>query len=613
MEHIEKMNQIDFAESISGMRKPLQQIETWAISIILGTMVLLPILEVILRFFHHGIEGASSILLHLTLATASIGGAIAATQDRLLAFTLIKLVGDRAAQFAKLVSHSLSAGISALLCIASIQFIQAEYESATIIAYGIPSWIFILVQPVGFGLITWRLLRHAANTLSGFMIATLVATLLSALVLFEPVDPEYLFVPILLCLGIAVLLGAPIFVAVGGSALILLWGDYVPLASIAVDFYGIATNPSLPAIPLFTLAGYFLAESSAPQRLVLVFNALFGRIRGGAAIAVVLAATFFTCFTGASGVTILALGGLAMPMLLNAGMSKRNSLGLITAGGSAGVLLMPALPLVLYAIVARVEIEAMFVAGIIPAILMVIMVGAWGIYTQPGKSVGPLDRQKVRSALWQARWELITPLIPIGFLFTGLATPVESAALTALYTFILVTVIHKDLHIVKDIPRIFAECGLVVGGILLILGVALGLTNYMVDAQVTVWLINKITQSIESPLYFLLALNLFLLVVGCFMDIFSAIIVLVPLIIPLGQAFGINPLHLGLIFLANLELGYLTPPLGMNLFYSALRFDKPVLEVCFSSIPIFLILLFGVVCITYIPELSIWLPGILLK
>jgi tripartite ATP-independent transporter DctM subunit len=400
-------------------------------------------------------------------------------------------------------------------------------------------------------------------------------------------------------------------VAVGGATLILLWGEGVPLASVAVDYYGIATNPTLPAIPMFTLAGYFLAESGAPGRLLSVFNAWFGQLRGGAAIVTVLAASFFTCFTGASGVTILAIGGLTMPLLLNSGFRKSSALGLVTGGGSAGVLLMPALPLVLYAIVAKVEMEAMFLAGILPAAVMLGLVLIWGIFQQPVRQDSePFDWNKAKKTVWVARWELALPLVPIGVLFSGIATPVEAAAVTALYAFILVTFIHRDLKLTTDIPRVMTECGLLVGGILLILGVALGLTNFMVDSQMSTRVITLITESIENPLVFLLALNGFLLIVGCFMDIFSAIIVLVPLIVPLGQAFGINPMHLGLIFLANLELGYLTPPVGMNLFFAALRFDESILDVCKSVIPLFLLLCVGVLLITYLPFLSTFLPAL---
>ena len=602
----------DTREGSTGLRGYLVKIENISLSLVLAMMVTLPIAEVILRYFYTGIEAVSSLIQHLTLAVASLGAAVAARDERLLTFSAIKFAQGRMSILAKLLSNGFSSGICALFCVSSIQFLLFEKEAGAILAYGIPTWIFELVQPIGFALITWRLLRQAAANTRGRMLALMIAASIAAFILVSPLDPADLVIPALAGLFIATMLGAPIFVAVGGSALILLWGEYVPLASLAVDHYGIATNPSLPAIPMFTLAGYFLAESGAPVRLLAAFKTLFGQLRGGAAMVTILAATFFTCFTGASGVTILALGGLTMPLLLDSGIRKAPALGLITGGGSAGVLLMPALPLILYAIVAEVEMEAIFLAGLLPALLMMSLVTAWGIWIQPAVKREPIDWKQARHVLWIAKWELVIPLVPIGALFSGFATPVEAAALTALYAFILTTIIHKDLDIVADVPGVVTRCGLVVGGILLILGVALGLTNYMVDAQMTSKLITLITASIDQAWVFLLALNAFLLIIGCFMDIFSAIVVLVPLIVPLGQAFGINPMHLGLIFLANLELGYLTPPVGMNLFFAALRFEEPVLDVCKSVVPIFLLLLIGVLLITYLPFLSTFLPGLLL-
>ncbi len=401
-------------------------------------------------------------------------------------------------------------------------------------------------------------------------------------------------------------LGAPLFAVLGGMALLLMWGSGVPIASIAVNHYALAGNPTLPAIPLFTLAGYFLAESGSPKRAIELFDALFGRYRGGAAVATVLVCTFFTSFTGASGVAILAIGGLAMPLLLSAGYAERPALGLVTGGGLPGVLLFPALPLLLYAIVARTSIESMFVGGFLPTVLMLGIAITWGVRQAPRRS-GParsFDRGRAVRALWSAKWDLSLPIIPLGILLGGLATPVEAAAATALWAFIIAAVIHRDIGPLRDAPRIMTECGLLVGGILMILGVSLGFTNYMVDAQIPDRAVEWVTQHIRSPWVFLLALNGFLLLVGSVMDIFSAIVVVTPLIVPIGLAFGIHPVHLGMIFLANLELGYLTPPIGLNLFFSSYRFGRPILEVCRSVLPLFLALSLGVLAISYVPWLS---------
>lgn len=594
-----------------SLRAALVRGENIFISLILAALVVLPLLEIILRAaFDEGIQGATSLVQHLTLAVASFGAAIAARDQRLLSFSSVQLLKGNAARYARLFSSAFGAAICAGLLLASIEFIQVEMQSDKLISYGIPTWVFELVQPAGFALITFHLLRHASPTLPGQAAAVALAILFGCTLLL-PLEPHSLVVPGLITLFIATLFGAPVFTAIAGAALILLWGDEVPLASLAVDHYGLVINPSLPTIPMFTLAGYLLAESQSPRRLVAVFHALFGQFRGGAAVVTVLACTFFTCFTGASGVTILALGGLVMPLLLQSGYQRKQGLGLVTAGGSAGVMLMPALPLILYAIVAKVSIEAMFLGGILPAALMMVLISVYGIRQQKDYTPHKFDGAKAIAAIKEAKWELALPVVPIGALFSGLATPVETAALTALYAFIVTIFVHKDLAVGKDLPRVMAECGLLVGGILLILGVALGLTNYLVDAQLPDIIIEWVTANIESKWTFLLALNLFLLVVGCFMDIFSAIVVLVPLIVPIGVAFGIHPIHLGLVFLANLELGYLTPPVGMNLFFSSYRFDTPVGEVYRSVIPLFLLLCLGVLLITFVPSLSTALPGLL--
>jgi C4-dicarboxylate transporter DctM subunit len=344
--------------------------------------------------------------------------------------------------------------------------------------------------------------------------------------------------------------------------------------------------------------------------LVRVFYALFGQFRGGPAIVTVLVCALFTSFTGASGVTILALGGLLMPVLIGANYSEKDALGLMTGSGSLGLLLPPCLPLIVYAIVAKVPIGQMFLGGIIPAFIMMAATAIWGI--RRGSASGAIERKferrEAQAALWEAKWELAMPLVASLALFSGLATPVEAAAVTAFYAFFIETVIHRDLHIFGDLPRVMAECGLLIGGVLLILGVSLGFTNYLVDAEIPARAVAWTTQTVHSPLLFLLLLNVFLLVVGCLMEIYPAIIIEVPLLVPLGAAFGIDPVRLGIIFLANMELGYLTPPVGLNLLMSSYRFKKPVPEVLRSVLPVVMVLALGVLLITYIPALTTALP-----
>jgi len=295
-----------------------------------------------------------------------------------------------------------------------------------------------------------------------------------------------------------------------------------------------------------------------------------------------------------------------MPLLAGAGYTPKHSLGMVNAAGLPGVLLMPALPLILYAIVARVGIEEMFLGGALPALLMLGIVLVWGIARRPAAAHqgGRFDARRARAAVFDAKWELSLPLVPIVSLASGLATPVEAAALTAGYAFFITSIVHRDLKLLRDLPRVVAECGLMVGGILLILGVALGLTNYLVDAQLPERLVGWVTQTIDSRIVFLLALNVLLLAAGCVMDIFTAIVVLAPLVTPIGLAYGVHPVHLGVIFLANLALGYLTPPVGMNLFFASYRFNRPVMEVFRAVAPMFFALAIGLLIITYLPWLS---------
>ena len=446
-----------------------------------------------------------------------------------------------------------------------------------------------------------------------------LATGVLAVGIWAPIDPAALRWPALGLLGIAVVLGAPIFTALGGAAMILLWSGGEPILPVPLKLYQLTVNPTLPSIPLFTLAGYLLAESQAAHRLVRLFQALFGGLRGGPAIATTLVCAFFTTFTGASGATILALGGVLMPVLLAARYSERSALGLLTGAGSLGMLFPPCLPPMLYAIIASgggvvsVSIEEMFKAGLLPGLLLVGMTAWWGI--RQGPKLGEAGRQpfvwaEAKAALWGAKWELLVPVVALGSLFGGFATPVEAAALTAAYTLVVVSVLHRDLRSLRDLWRVISECGLLMGGVLLILGVALGFTHYLVDAEIPDLAVAWATSTIHSKWLFLLGLNLVLLVVGGLVEIYAAIVVMVPLIVPLGEAFGLSPLHLGIIFLANMELGFLAPPVGLNLLLASYRFKKPMSEVTRVSLPMLAVMVIGVLLITYVPWLTTWLPSV---
>lgn len=575
-------------------------------------MMLLPLAEALLRrLLQTGISNQTSIVQHLTLVAGMAGAAIAAREGRLLSLgSLDQVIRPAWRPRARLLGGATAGAVAALLCWASIQFVRSERGSGAVIAWGVPVWTVQLALPIGFALIAFRLLIGVADRWRPRALAAALALALVATVLWPPLAPSGLVIPAFVLLAAATALGAPIFALLGGAGLILFWGEGSPLGSLTIDHYGLVTNPTLPAIPLFTLAGYFLSEGGASRRLIRLFAALVGGVRGGPAILVALVCAFFTAFTGASGVTILALGGLLMPVLLAAGYSDRNALGLLTGAGSLGLLLPPCLPLIFYAVVASVDIRDMFLGGIVPGLLLVVLAAAWGISQAPrGRGAGAaFSPREVRLALWDAKWEVAVPFVALGAMFSGLATPVEAAALTAFYAFVVETLVYRDLRLAGDTPRVVAESGVLVGGVLLILGVALGFTNYLAFAEVPARAVDWVTSAVHSKWVFLLYLNLFLLVVGMLMDIYSAIVVVVPLIVPLGLAFGIDPVHLGIVFLANLELGYLTPPVGQNLFLASLRFNQPMARVFRSVIPMLLVFLVGVLVITYVPALTTTLP-----
>jgi tripartite ATP-independent transporter DctM subunit len=487
-----------------------------------------------------------------------------------------------------------------------------------LLAYGIPIWAVQLLLPLGFGLVALRLITHASGKWNGRLIALVVSAVVLAIGVWSPIPPEHLRIPFLVVLLAAAVCGAPVFATLGGAALVLFWTAGEQIVSVPLKYYQLAVNPALPSIPLFTLAGYFLAEGGASRRLLRLFQALFGQMRGGPAIITALACAFFTSFTGASGVTILALGGLLMPVLLAAKFSERSALGLLTGAGSLGLLFPPCLPPILYAIVAStsggttIAIQDMFKGGLLPGTLLLVLTAGWGIWCSPKQDVRQRSRfnaAEAWSATWDAKWELLIPVVALVSLFGGFASPVEAAAMTAMYTFLCEAVIYRDLKLRTDVPRVMAECGLLIGGVKLILGVALGLTYFLIDAQIPDQGVAWVTQTIKSKWLFLLVLNLFLLLVGCLMDIYSAIVVVVPLLVPVGLAFQIDPIHLGIIFLANLELGFLAPPVGMNLLLASYRFNKPMSEVTRASLPMLFVLLIGVLLITYVPALTTWLPN----
>lgn len=583
----------------------------------LALMLLIPLLEIGLRpLFGRGIENAPVLVQHLGLVLAMFGALVAERGQHLssLGAGFAAAGNPLLRTAARYFAGASAAVLCGMLTRTSWTFVVSEMAAPRDIAYGIAGWMVELAMPAGFGLLAvklaWRLAeRPAARGLLGLLLP-------SAGFLFAGhFDGSSLpFWPFAVWLGIVLLCGAPIFAVLGGLALALFWSEGQPLASVPLSHYQITVNPSLPALPLFTLAGLLFARTGAALRLGALFTALFGNGMGGTAIASAVLCSFFTAFTGGSGVTILALGGLLLPLLTRAGFPEQRGISLVTSASALGVLLAPSVPLIMFAIIARVPINTMFLAGILPAVVMVVFLLLVGGYLRrgqggPGVALQHHDYRAVRPALWAAKWELLAPVVAIGSLVTGVATPTESAALTAAYALLTQALAHREL----DWPHIrqaLADCAEVIGGIMVILGMALGLTNYLVDAGIPDAAIEWVQSVLPNKFAFLVALNLFLLLAGALMEIYAAIVVLVPLLLPVAISYGIDPVHFGVIFLANIEMGFLCPPAGMNIYFASAMFGKSIRYVAVSVLPAVLAMLLGALTISALPFLATWLPGL---
>lgn len=578
----------------------------------LAAIVLLPLIEIAGRpLFGQGVTGSIDYVRHLTLWIGLLGAALAARENRHLAIGLAAFLRGRWQRIAATVSSITAAAVSLLLAWASLELVLAERASVWMLGGVFPQWIAQVVMPVGFAAIGFRFLWKTPGGALAKFTAVAVCALVLTVAIRPWIPPPVLFWPGIVFFTLAALAGSPIFVVLGGAALFLFHLDALPLANLPLEAYTLASNPILPSIPLFTLAGAVLAAGKAPQRLIRAFRALFGWIPGGTAIAAIVVCAFFTTFTGGSGVAILALGGLLFPVLVGQGFGERFALGNLTASGGVGILFPPSLVIILYGIAAQTPIDELFVAGIVPGILLIGILSIYAAWTgiRNASTRSKFDLRESLAAVWEAKWEIALPGLVLFGILSPYATVVETAALAAFYVIAVEGLIYRDLRLLHDFPRIFVDCSTMVGGIIIILAAAMGLTSYLIFQDVHGLAAEWVQSGIESKWLFLLALFIFLLLVGCMMDIFSAIIVVVPLIAPIAAAYGIDPVHLGIIFLANMELGYLTPPVGINLFVGSFRFNKPVLEMYRAAIPFFLLMLLGVLAITFIPVLSTGLLG----
>ncbi len=605
------------------------------LAIALFLMALIPVVELVGRtWFNTGIPGATEYLQHLTLWIGFLGAMLATREGKHLKIAAaMNWLPPRVSRVVDYLGAFISAAVCAGLFGASLALVVAEapalpswtakvipdfvehlldpfglFESGGLTTIGgwIPIWAAEAVMPLGFAVMAIRFILHASKRA---WVRALVGLSLPGVMLLPILcsgSASQLVLPGLILLVIAAALGTPIFILLGGAALLLFWGNNVTVAAIPAETYRIVASPIFPTIPLFTLAGFILSESHASERLVRVFKALFGWIPGGLAVAATLLCAFFTTFTGASGVTILALGGLLLPVLLKGGFRENFSIGLLTSTGSLGLLLPPSLVVILYGVIAHVPIIDMFKAGLVPGILLIApicLACMWqGFKTGAGRA--PFRPREAATAIWIAKWEVIMPILVLVLIFGGFCTLVEASAVLVVYALIVETLIYRDLSL-QVVVAMLVKCAALVGGVLIILGVAMGLTSYLVDAQVPMHAATWATKHLHTKWLFLLALNGGLIIVGCFMDIYSALVVVVPLILPMAEPFGIHPAHLGIIFLANLQLGYLTPPVGMNLFLASFRFERPLTTVSRDALFFLFMMAAVVLLITYVPWLTV--------
>jgi tripartite ATP-independent transporter DctM subunit len=604
--------------------------EKWSVVVILTLMTLLPAAEaVVRRLLQDSIPGAVLYTQHLTLWVGFVGALIATGSGQHLSLATGEMIPKGPLRdLSRVYVGALAGGVCALLAYASVR--QVHDISATsarlpallpelvrshlpvwegglssFLHQGPREWWSEVVMPVALGLMTLRFAHRASERWAMRLVTLGLVAALCALGLLSG-HADRLVVPGAIAILLGVLLGAPVFVAMSGLAMLLFFAEGTPIATVPDTTFRLVASASLPAIPLLTAAGYILAEGGASRRLLRLARALIGWAPGGLAVMICVVLAGFTTFTGGSGVTILALGGLVLPMLVSEKYPEGFSLGLVTSSGSLGLLFPPSLPVILYAVVAKASIEELYIAGFIPGLILVLAVAAYGVIVgvrtrAPRQKFDPMEAAR---ALWEAKWELAVPAIVLLAIFTSFATIVEASALSVVAAVVSQSFIFKDLHWRRELPGVLAHSATLVGAVLILLGVAMSLTDYLVMAEVPAAVLGWTRAHIQSPTIFLLALNGALLVLGSVLEIYSAIIVLAPLLAPMAAAYGIDPLHMGIIFLANLELGFLFPPMGLNLILSSNRFGQPLTRLYKVSAPFLAIMAASVLLITYVPQMT---------
>ncbi len=620
----------------------IKSAENSLVSITLGAMVLLPFTEILSRLiFRSGLTGYDDLLKHITLWASLLAALIATREQQHISFGFSRQSdGVSILRRAAETGVSLTGAVLSLyMTIASLSFLLIGFAPERRVT-GIPIiWVAGIIPLVFLGM-TLYFLKTAGNTtprkilyfpvvaVAGLLLAFPAILNLLYLGPFMPpiwmdnfLDFYYQFfqkadLPLILVLAGLTFYGLPIFLFLGGTAIILFAGNWGVAEVLPNELYNLLTGASIPAIPLFTLTGFILSQGKAGNRLVNLFQALLGRIPGGLSITAILICAFFTTFTGASGVTILALGGLLAFILIDTGgYSEKFTKGLLTSSGSIGLLFPPSLPIIMYAVIAQISVKDMFLGGLIPGTLLIAGLSIMGIIHNYRRKKLGLEKKPERKkgmslgkAFKNSLGDLLLPVIILLLYFGGITTLVETGAAAVVYVLILEVLIFRELKW-KDMKNIIGRSMPVIGGVLIILAMAKGLSYFIVDAELPAMLTNFLRTRVSSPLMFLLMLNIVLLATGCLMDIYSAIMVVAPLIIPLGELYGIHPVQLGIIFLANLQLGYLTPPVGMNLFLASYTFKSPINRIYRDVVPFLLILLVAVLLISYVP----WFSTALLK
>jgi C4-dicarboxylate transporter DctM subunit len=586
-----------------GRAPVLRKLENGAAGVALLAVAALPLLDLALRdVFRTSLPGSASYLKNFTLWVGVLGAVVALRDGRhlMLARTvglLPKSLQAPAERLARVVAAAVLGG----LVWASAVFVLSE-SSMTVTIGIVPGWVFPALMPLAFLL----MISHAVEEDPPAALAGLALGAILGGAIPDAVGGALLGAA-LVVLVVSGTFGAPIFAVLAGATLLLFLDADIPAAALAVEGYRIISTPSLPALVLFTFGGMVLARGGASRRLVRLSRALFGWIPGGLALATVVISALFTSFTGATGVTILALGGLLFQILQQNGYQERYALGLITATGALGLLFPPSLPVILVGVVSHVSILDLFLAGLLPGLLMVGSVGAYAVYRGARMETARprFEAHEAAAALWHAKWELLLPVLLIWGLFGGYMTVLETAAAVAVYALTIELILHRELSLRGEFPEVLLHSATLIGAIFMVLITAMGLTNYVVDAEIPMRLADWAGEHVPSRGMFLLIVNLVLLAVGCFLDIYSAILLILPLLLPLAEQFDVDPLHLGIIFLVNLELGYLTPPIGMNLFLAASRFERPIIAVARSVLPFGLVLLLVLLVVTYVPALTL--------